>query len=142
MTRFLLAGLMACALCGDAHAQTLGGAPPLEFPLWRLAFGLVLCCGLAIGAAVVMKRFHTPGAPPRLRNALLMFRDARQIQVLEFQRIGLHADACRISCWGQEHFIVVAQGGVAILNQRDVVLRPEASEGSRKSASPLERSGP
>lgn len=108
-------GLTSWAAPGLAVAQTLGRAPESGVDGARAAIGLLVCLALAVGVALVLRRFVGGAAPP-------FRREPRRLQLLEAVRLSGRTDVCLLRC-DQEEFILAVSPQTTLL-----VRAPKASE--------------
>lgn len=100
----------ACAIApmlyaAPALAQRIGQGTGTEVPIWRVLGALVLCLGLALGAAYVLRR-RLGGSMP------LVSGRSRRLQMLESLRISPQVHICLVSCDGAEFLIAASPQGV------------------------------
>jgi hypothetical protein len=113
------AAAVACAT-GPALAQTLGQGQGVEIPWWRVVGALVFCLGLALAAAVLLKR-RLGGGPALFSPA------ARRVKLVETLRLSHQIDLCVIHYDDQELLVAAGANGAALLSTKP---KPEApSEG-------------
>jgi hypothetical protein len=127
----LLAAVFVAAQ--SAHAQQLGGGQAFEFPLGRLALGLVLSALIAFVAVFLLRRHsgHRPLFHFLQRSGEIRDR-ARQIRVIETQRLSPHADVCRFVSADTEYLVVVSASGATVLREvRAQQSEPDAKAGPR-----------
>jgi len=106
--RPVLALLAAAATSGVAQAQTLGQAAGPDIPVWRVLGALLLCLGLAVGAASALKT--------RLRGATPIFGDARRrLQLVETVRLSHQVDICLLTYDEREIIVAATPHGAVFL---------------------------
>ena len=87
----------------------LGGGGGLTVSLNRLILSLLFCLGLAVIAAVLLKRSGGRLELPRWRPAatgLALKPPVRRLQVIESRRISPHADLCLVRCDDRDYLIL------------------------------------
>jgi flagellar biogenesis protein FliO len=120
MTRRLLA---ACFLAPAVPAvpawARLGGNASFDAIPWlRLVLGLVVCIGLALAAALVLRsRSGATVAAARVRKA------PRRLQLLETMRVGPQASLSLVKVDGAE-YLLVSTSGAAYLTEYQPSGRP------------------
>jgi hypothetical protein len=116
-----ITGVFSAALWPmTAQAQTLGGGSDFELPLLRLVLGLLLCVIVAIGAALMLKRFMHGGAAPQIGKWSDLVRPPqRRVRVLETHRLSPHGDVCVLTCKGREYLIVLSPAGATVIRETE-----------------------
>ena len=96
---------------GSAWCQTLGQAPETDVSWVRVIAALVLCLGLAVGGAYVMRT--------RLRGrTTASASQGRQLELLETIRLSHQADICLLR-FGEARLLVAATAQGVTLLARD-----------------------
>jgi len=95
-----------------AVAQTLGQGADDGISAWRIVLVLLLCLGLAVFAAFVLKRRMGGAALPSFfagagRN--------RRMQLVETLRLSHQIDLCIVSCDGREMLVAASAQGARLL---------------------------
>ena len=101
---------LGCA-AGPAVAQTLGQGQGVEIPWWRVIGALVFCLGLALAAAVLLKR-RLGGGPP------LFSTSARRVKLVETLRLSHQIDLCVVHYDDQELLVAAGAHGAALLSTK------------------------
>lgn len=102
-----------------AYAQQLGGGSHFEFPLLRLAVGLILCTLVAVITVLAVRRFKRTGAfAPSGRGFDFLRPPPLRLRVVESQRLSPHADACVFTCDSREYLVVVSAAGATVLREQ------------------------
>lgn len=110
-----LAGVLAAT---SASATPLITSRPVDLHLGRLVIVLILCIGLAVAAAFLLKRIAKTGGRAKVFAApFLRGLGGASVTVLESRRISVHADVCRFACDGREYLVVVSPGGATVLKE-------------------------
>lgn len=124
MTRPLPAAALAIAA---AAWPALGWAAPQiglhegpDLNLVRLGAAFLLCCGIAMAAALLMKRFGPRGAAG-VRFAGWPRRSSSGLTIVEARRVSVHADVCRLAYDGREYLVVVSAGSTTLLAEKALV---------------------
>lgn len=107
--RTLAVATVFCGQAGAALAQTLGRGGGGEVSIWRVLGSLVVCLGLAIGAAYALRtRFRGVAAP-------MFGAQERRLSLIETVRLSHQVDVCLMRC-DDDHFVVAStpQGLVVI----------------------------
>lgn len=104
-----LAGLMLYAFAAPAWAQTLGQGASTETPWLRVIAALLLCLGLAVAAALLLKK-HLGGPTPALFGAR-----ARRIQLIDTLRLSHQVDLCVVQYGGKQLLVAASPGGATLL---------------------------
>lgn len=81
----------------------------MDVAWWRVAGALLLCIGLALGGAMVLKRRLHGGGP-------LLVQRGRRMQLIESLRLGPHADAHLLRCDTREILLVATAHAVEVLS--------------------------
>lgn len=116
--RTILSGSLAgTALATSASATPLVTGRSVDLHLDRLIIVLVLCIGLAMATALLLRRIIKSGRgagalAPWLRNL-----SGAGVSVLECKRISIHADVCRFAYANREYLVVVSPGGTTVLKE-------------------------
>lgn len=116
----IIAAAFLCSARWAEAGEPLGRAASLDLPILRLVVGLILSIIIAVMTVLVLRRFMRPGAMTgaRLGRVSWLMPAPRQISIEETQRASLHGDVCLVR-WGEKQFLVViAQGGVTLLDSR------------------------
>jgi flagellar biogenesis protein FliO len=103
------------ALAGPALAQTLGRQAGVEIHWWRVIGALIVCIGLAVGAAFALRHRLQLGAAPRLFGAGPRLFGAplpRRLQLVESLRLTHQVDVCLVRCDNQDYLLAVSPGGI------------------------------
>jgi flagellar biogenesis protein FliO len=103
VTRLSVVAIMMFGI--EAHAQSLGQASDAGVSLWRIFGVLILCCLLAVGAALLLK-FKFAG---RLN---LRTPSDRRLKLVESLRIGPQTQLALVTCDDQEILIASSPYGV------------------------------
>ena len=112
--------LVVTATPALAAPRHLGGGGALNVSLGRLVFALLFCLGLAVIAALLLKRaggrfdltaLGTPFGKPR---AL-----ARRLQLIEARRVSSHADLCLVRCDDCEYLILSSATQQQVIERRE-----------------------
>ena len=102
---------MFAGVASPALAQTLGQGQGVEIPWWRVLGALVFCLGLALVAAVLIKR--------RLGGGPALFSAApRRIKLVESLRLSHQIDLCVIHYDDQELLVAAGANGAALLSTK------------------------
>lgn len=109
----LLAGLLSCVAIGPAWTQTLGQGGAVETPWWRVAGALILCLGLAVAAALLLKK-HLGGGTP-----VLFSNKPRRLQLVDTLRLSHQVDLCVVHYGGKELLVAASAGGASLLASAD-----------------------
>ena len=104
-----LAGTLLLA-AAPALAQRLGQGTGTEVPVWRVLGALLLCLGLAVAAAYVLRRRLGGGARP------VSFGRSRRLQLVESLRLSHQVDLCVVSCDGGEFLIAATPHGATLID--------------------------
>jgi len=117
----LIGGGLWASVASSAWAQTLGQGGGTNLPWWRVIGALILCLGLAIGAAFALKT--------RLRGAGPVFSSAkRRLQLVETLRLSHQVDICLLTCDDQTLVVAATPQGAVFLNSKVPTPPPEAPE--------------
>lgn len=92
-----------------AFAQSLGHADDVGVPWWRVAGALILCLGLAVGAAYAL-RSRLGGGGRRLFEV-----GPRKLRLVETLRLSHQVDVCLVQCdQGQVLIAATPHGAVVV----------------------------
>ncbi len=112
--RALAWGLFVALLdASPAFGQTLGQAPDDTISIWRVAFALLLCLGLAVAGAYAIKARLGMASP----LALFSFAGerTRRLQLIESLRLTQKSDLCLVRCDGRELLFLTSDHGVQVI---------------------------
>jgi flagellar biogenesis protein FliO len=110
-------------LSWPAAAQTLGQGGGTEIHWWRVLGALIVCIGLALGAAFALRRrlqlgpaanlfgANLFGIAPKLFGAPL----PRRLLLVESLRLNHQVDVCVVRCDNQDYLLAVSPGGIVSL---------------------------
>jgi len=125
--------LLLLSAAGPAAAQTLGQGDSTDIPWLRLAAALILCLGLAAGAALALRRRLGLGgvpAPDAWRRLLAELgvraptAPAPRLTDIETRRLSPQVAVSTFRCDGRGYMVVASQQGQLVL----VSLEPESPE--------------
>lgn len=123
LCRIVLAGGVAAAVWpATALAQTLGqGQGGADISWWRVIGALVLCLGLAVGAAFALRT--------RLRGGIgsLLTTNSR-LTLIETVRVNQTLDICAVRFDGREFVIAATPHTVTVLEARDAPPPPATTD--------------
>ncbi len=123
-----IAALLAPSL---AAAQTLGRAGDFEFPVLRLALGLLACAFIALIAALALRRFmRGSGKFGKGAGFGFLAPSARKIRVIESHRLGTSSDVCVFICDGRQYLVVVSAAGATLLRGEPAATPAEGAPAS------------
>jgi len=101
-------------IAGPACAQTLGQAGEPQIAWWRLAGALLLCLGLGIAGAFVLRARVGAGGPTSLPWRFAS-TPSKRLRVIERVLVSPQADVCLIGCDGAEYLIAVSSQNVQLI---------------------------
>jgi flagellar biogenesis protein FliO len=108
---------------GAGWSQTLGQAPQSDVSWVRVLAALILCLGLAVGAAYVMRS--------RLRGRTAPFgAEGRQLELLETIRLSHQADLCVLRFGASRLLVAATAQGVTVLAQDPPACPPADAAGA------------
>lgn len=116
-----LAAVMLWAVAAQARGQTLGQGASDDISLWRVLGALVLCLGLAVGAAYALRGRLRGGALPAFGTS------DRRLRLVESVRLSHQTDICLMRRDGEEFLVAATAQGLV------VIAPPAASGGSEAS---------
>lgn len=127
-----MAGLRA-AIVGGAIALLINAAPAiasarghlasggdLNISLGRIMLALLLCIGIAVIAAIAIKRGGGQFNLARWPRSLGDLASERRMHVIEARRISVHADLCLVRCDAREYLILSSATAQQVLETRIV----------------------
>jgi hypothetical protein len=123
----IVASLTVFLLSDPAMAQSLGQAGDDGVSLWRVALALLLCMGLAVGGAFLIKARSGSG---QLLPWPVLARPARRLRLVETLSLRNHVDLNIVTCDGRELLVVTSEKGALLthaLSGREVA--PEDGQG-------------
>lgn len=91
-----------------AAAQRLGQGGGAEVSWWRVAAALLLCLGLAFGAAIALRRRWRGGGP-------LFTQGPRRLELVESLRLGHQNDICIVRCDDRNIILAATPQGVTLI---------------------------
>jgi hypothetical protein len=104
-TAILLAGMRV------SDAQTLGQGNDPDISLWRVALSLLLCAGLAVGGAFVLKM--RSGQMPVFRFAPSR---QRRLRLVESLSLGRDTGLSIVACDGREILVFTSPQGSRVID--------------------------
>lgn len=107
----VLASLLLVTLFSQiCLAQNLGKGMDDGISIWRVAAALLVCVGVAVCAAFLLKR----GMP---MGQMLQYSKKKKsrLQVMETLRIRPQTDLCIFACDGEEFLLVLSPQGTSLL---------------------------
>jgi flagellar biogenesis protein FliO len=109
---FCTAAALFAAGTQTALAQTLGQGLDDDISLWRVAGSLLLCAGLAVAGAFVLRarQGHAPLLPFAIARR-------RRLQLIETLRLGQNIGLSIVSCDGREILVLVSPEGSKVLEE-------------------------
>jgi flagellar biogenesis protein FliO len=107
-----IAAALSAASAQGALAQTLGQGVDNDISLWRVAGSLLLCAGLALAGAFVLRA--RMGHAPLLPFAIAK---RRRLQLIESLRLGQNSGLSIVSCDGREILVLVSPEGSKVLEE-------------------------
>jgi flagellar biogenesis protein FliO len=117
------AAMMAWACDAPAAlAGQLGQAPDTDVPWWRIVGALVLCLGMAVGAAYVLRE-RLGGAAPKLR----LLGGGRRMRLVEALRLSHQVDICLLQCDDEELMLAASAQGVTLIKRTEKGSAPSVS---------------
>src|SRR5258706_13616939 len=123
--------LLAAIRSTPALAETLGQAGDDGISLWRVAFALVLCLGLAIAGAFALKGRLAPGQA--ISIPFFAGATSRRMKLIETLRVKHQVELCLVTCDGHEMLVLTSKQGAQVLN---------TAAGSHSSVMPTPLSSP
>ena len=102
-----LAALLLTAASGAARAQALGSTSD-EVSIWRVAGAFVLCVGIAVAAALLLRARHGIGGPALLRRN-------ERLQLIESIRLNPQVQLCILRCDGEELLLSASASGATLV---------------------------
>ena len=89
-----------------------------DISIWRVVAGLVICVGLAVAGAFVLRaRNGVTGTMLRART--------RRLQVVEVARIGRQVDLCIVNCDGREWILATSPHGAVVVSHPPPDMPPQ-----------------
>jgi hypothetical protein len=108
MIRAVSTMMAALLLAGPAFAQRLGQGEGAEVPVWRVLIALLLCLGLAVAAAFVLRRRLGGPGPAG-------FGRTKRLQLVETLRLSHQVDLCVVACDGGEFMVAATPHGATLI---------------------------
>jgi hypothetical protein len=108
-----IAAAVSALSAQGALAQTLGQGLDNDISLWRVAGSLLLCAGLAVAGAFVLRARmgHAPLPLP------FKITRRRRLQLIESLRLGQNSGLSIVSCDGREILVLVSPEGSKVLEE-------------------------
>jgi hypothetical protein len=107
----ILLTLFLLSSTGEVFAQQLGQGSDDGISLWRVFAALIVCVGVAVAAAFVLKHRMQGGMPLIRPN-----RNRARLAVIESLRLRPQVDLCIVSCDGDEFLMVISPQGAHLLH--------------------------
>lgn len=106
--RIAFLAFLSCA-AAPAFAQRIGQGTGAEVPVWRVLGALILCLGLAVGAAWVLRRRLGGSAP-------LATGRSQRLKLVESLRLGHQIHICLVTCDGGEFLVASSPQGATLIS--------------------------
>ncbi len=121
--RIALLGGVAALLLNPAPAFAaargqLASGGDLNISLGRIVLALLLCIGIAVVAAIIIKRGGGQFNWARWHRSLSELAPERRMRVVEARRISVHADLCLVRCDAREYLILSSATAQQVLESR------------------------
>jgi flagellar biogenesis protein FliO len=116
--RTLVVATILCGQAGPVLAQKLGQGGGDEISIWRVLGSLVVCLGLAIGAAYALRTRFRGGVPP------VFGAQERRLKLVETVRLSHQADVCLMRCDEGDFIVASTPQGLIVISKPGETVKP------------------